>query len=673
MKILILTAEMDSGGAETHICTLASELVRMGHRVFVSSSGGRMVKTLERKGIKHFKIDMNTHDPIRLLAARLALEKLIFTAHFDIIHAHARIPAYLACGIAKRAGVHFVSTVHAKFCVTPLTHALSRWGERSIAISEDLKQYLCENYGISPNGVKVIVNGVDMGHFCPAPQKHLGEMRIVFLSRLDVECAYGARLLISVAKELYGRYPDIKIIIGGDGGAFENLRCEAERINGELGACVIRLIGHVDRVQELLRSADVFVGVSRAAIEAMACGVPTVLCGDEGALGIAKGEVLPLAAQSNFCCRGYPLMSEKGLLDALASLISLSDRERREIGVRALDYIRENYGSVKMAEQTEAFYNEVLKKSPQKAFGRIVLCGYYGYGNMGDEALLASAVGRAQKRDMSPVVLLHGRPERYSRLGISCVRRCSPFAVMKEIRRADVLAFGGGTLLQDNTSLRSLCFYCALLHFAHRCGVRTELWASGIGVPRTRIGAVMIRNALRRCDAIGVRDKASFRLCERMLDGTDMKKVYIEDDLAKAIEGSDRNRTDFLLKYYGLSDNSLGKIYPFAIIAPRGRGDSDEISELKKCIARALRDNMKLLFVPMFPKEDLVLCQSLCRSCGGRVARALSPSDLVSLMRYSQEVIGMRLHALIFADMAKARYIGLGNDIKIRAFCAKNI
>ena len=75
MKILILTAEMDSGGAETHICTLASELVRMGHRVFVSSSGGRMVKTLERKGIKHFKIDMNTHDPIRLLAARLAFGK----------------------------------------------------------------------------------------------------------------------------------------------------------------------------------------------------------------------------------------------------------------------------------------------------------------------------------------------------------------------------------------------------------------------------------------------------------------------------------------------------------------------------------------------------------------------------------------------------------------------
>ena len=60
MRILILTSEMDSGGAETHVCTLAGELVRMGCRVFVASSGGRAVKALGRMGVKHFKIDMNT-------------------------------------------------------------------------------------------------------------------------------------------------------------------------------------------------------------------------------------------------------------------------------------------------------------------------------------------------------------------------------------------------------------------------------------------------------------------------------------------------------------------------------------------------------------------------------------------------------------------------------------
>jgi hypothetical protein len=111
MKILLLTSFLDCGGAETHIALLAESLARRGHKVCIASSGGRVADMLLGKGremgIEHIRLPLGSRLPISLAYSKRRLDSLIKNGGFDIIHAHSRIPAFLACGIAKKYRVPY--------------------------------------------------------------------------------------------------------------------------------------------------------------------------------------------------------------------------------------------------------------------------------------------------------------------------------------------------------------------------------------------------------------------------------------------------------------------------------------------------------------------------------------------------------------------------------------
>ena len=143
MKILILTSSLDSGGAETHIFELASALRRNSHAVTVASSGGEVAAMLKKENITHLNIPLDSKAPHNLFLSFLKLKKLIKNNDFDIIHVHSRIAA-LVCHLAvgKRRSPPIVSTAHARFKTSFLLRKLSFWGSSSIAVSEDLREYL---------------------------------------------------------------------------------------------------------------------------------------------------------------------------------------------------------------------------------------------------------------------------------------------------------------------------------------------------------------------------------------------------------------------------------------------------------------------------------------------------------------------------------------------------
>ena len=101
MKILLATMGMDIGGAETHILSLSLSLNRLGHEVTVASANGVFVDQLKNAGIKHINLPLNKRNPVLILKSYFGLKKLLKTSDFDIVHAHARIPAFL-CGILQR-------------------------------------------------------------------------------------------------------------------------------------------------------------------------------------------------------------------------------------------------------------------------------------------------------------------------------------------------------------------------------------------------------------------------------------------------------------------------------------------------------------------------------------------------------------------------------------------
>ena len=287
MKLLLLLSSLDRGGAETHLLTLATSLSRRGHSVTVISSGGALVEALRKETIQHRTLPLHSRSPLAWLGSYFSLRRELSKTHYDLIHAHSRIPAFLVCGLARQKNIPFVTTVHASFRVNRLFRYFSRWGDASIAVSEDLKQYLCENYGCSAERIEVIPNGIDTSHFCPAPNElPFRARRLLFVSRLDEDCSEVAFLLCRLAPKLKKDFPDLEIAVGGGGSSLSQLRTLVEKINAEEKQPFFFLLGHLSDVREEYRRAHTVIGVSRVALEAMACGTPVILAGNEGFGGL---------------------------------------------------------------------------------------------------------------------------------------------------------------------------------------------------------------------------------------------------------------------------------------------------------------------------------------------------------------------------------------------------
>lgn len=127
VRILICADSLGYGGAETHIIGLARGLYEMGHSVTLASPPGELKQALPRGG-EFIEVPTYGRKPWMLVRSKMALRKIIKHGEFNIVHAHARLPAFLAASPAKRYGAAFVVTAHAKFFMSPLLSRLSNWG-----------------------------------------------------------------------------------------------------------------------------------------------------------------------------------------------------------------------------------------------------------------------------------------------------------------------------------------------------------------------------------------------------------------------------------------------------------------------------------------------------------------------------------------------------------------
>ena len=640
---------MDCGGAETHVLELASGLVARGHRVCVVSSGGRLERELLRRGVFHVRMSISK---ARAMFSIGRICRLARRGNFDIIHSHSRVASFIADIVSSRTGVRLVTTVHAKFSVSWLKRKFSRWGSRSIAVSEDLGDYLSRGYGIAKENVSVIPNGVDSSRFYPDVCARQSRTRIVFLSRLDAECSSGAFLLCEIAKRICDDFGRVEIVIGGGGDAFERVRACAARANSSIGFECVKVTGQVEDVPSFLRGADIFVGVSRAAIEASFCGASVVLCGDEGFLGALDEDGFLTALGSNFCARGQKRANAELLYAEIAKLLrtDISAREKNAERVRELMLGACDIGAT--VERTVEFYRQARKNEPS-----VVLCGYYGFGNVGDDALLLAAIRRARREfgGARIIALTRGGARDGVRFGVKCIARKDVGEALKAIKECKYFVFGGGTLLQDMTSRRSLVYYASLLSLAKRNGSRCYLWGNGIGEPRSAKNEKMIASALSGCEYIGLRDARSVAIAKRLL-ANEPSQIVLENDLAEAERElflSGERRSDLEIK---------GE---FVLVALKGKRCP---SELEERIRLELKRGRKVIFAVMFPEQDFRLNQRYCKKYSGEIMSDIDFPDLVYLARRSAGVYSMRLHALVAAKIANVPFWGFG-DSKVTDFC----
>lgn len=664
---------LDIGGAETHIAELSKGLCAMGHDVTVASGGGVYVPSLESAGVKHVTMPLYSKNPLNVMRCYRALKKLIAAERFDIVHAHARIPAAI-CGLqANRMDFHFVTTAHYNFKISPIWRLASNWGEKSLAVSYDLKEYLIKNYDVPSDNISLTVNGIDTGRFCSeAPYEEIvkefslreSEHRVLYVSRLDRSCVQAGYDLIDATERLAQRYDDLTVVMVGAGDAQDQVRSMAERVNRALGREAIVLAGARIDIESFCGWANYFVGVSRSALEAMSARCPTVLAGAQGSLGIFSEKNLKKALDTNFTCRGYDLMDGGAIADALTELFEMRGEERAKMGEYNRATVAKYYSIARMAKDAEDMYRSLLPYGKHKR-GEYLLNGYYGFENTGDDSLLHVIISQIMESDPgAKITVLAKSPKKLAKVTFTrCINRFNILKIRSEMKNAKVLIYGGGSLLQSATSSRSLAYYCYILRMAHKMGVKTMLYANGIGPFSSERDERRAKETLDKVDCITLRDKTSFDTLKNI--GVENEHVYQAADAAFGDIKSDTGWSAHILARAGLEP---GQRY-FAVSVRKFKDmDEDFVNKLAGVLCKIEEKySLRPVFISMQNKKDLALCEALREKTNGLCISDLSPCEAHSVISCAQAVVGMRLHLLIYAAFWGVPVVGISYDPKVDA------
>lgn len=371
VTVLMTLMSLEIGGAETHAVILARHLTELGYRIIMASSGGVFEETIAGYGIKHYKLPLNNSKPQSLLYSTAALRSILASENVALVHAHARIPAF-ASDLARRLeGIHMVTTAHAMFTAGFPLKLLSRWGERTIAVSADIKEHIIKSFNLDESKVTLIPNGIDVETFNPALPVGIvaNELRdgadqtlIVYVSRLDAPLAPVAVNLIEACGRLYGEFPRLRLIIAGDGKCAGEVAARARAVNANAGAELVRLLGARTDINQVMVAADLVVGVSRVALEGMASGKNVVLAGGEGYGGLVTEGSLPLFINDNFTGRQFGKQATvQNIEESIREFLYLPAENRKHMELLLRKFIEENYSSMRMARETGRVYEEVLK------------------------------------------------------------------------------------------------------------------------------------------------------------------------------------------------------------------------------------------------------------------------------------------------------------------------
>ncbi len=286
---------------------------------------------------------------------------------------------------------------------------------------------------------------------------------------------------------------------------------------------------------------------------------------------------------------------------------------------------------------------------------KIVIGGYYGYGSLGDEAVLSVLIDEIKNRySECDITVLCASPVKMKKTyGVKCVYRYDALAIVRELSCADLYISGGGSLIQDVTSGRSLRYYCRLMQLAKHMGARVYAYANGIGPLKRRDIA---RSALGACDMISVRDEAShLQLRELSVESVLSSDPFFLIDAAPPSE----------VRRF-LCDRGIYEEKYFTVSVRRCKG-SRQVNEdsLLHALLPFVAKGRTPIFVSMQDSCDLALSAAMADMTGGYVVSPTDAPILLGLQKNADFAIGMRLHFLLAAISAGIPVSALSYDPKV--------
>jgi polysaccharide pyruvyl transferase CsaB len=300
---------------------------------------------------------------------------------------------------------------------------------------------------------------------------------------------------------------------------------------------------------------------------------------------------------------------------------------------------------------------------------KVLLSGYYGYGNLGDEALLSGIITGLKNYGHS-VTVLSGNPEYTQRLhNVKAVSRYKglPLALLQH----QAVISGGGGLLQDKTSGRSLQYYLGVLSLAKLLGKKTIVYGQSIG-PLSESGKKAVASTLKGV-SVAVRDEMS----QALLSELGVKSELVAD--GALLLGS-------RFQVSGFSKNSSTETRnpkPETFLKPQTpnpkpfllfpRAGYPAITTALTHLARALiAKGHTVAGVSVQPNEDRHDLETIRAAVPEfTILQANSPQELINLISHSSYVVSGRLHGLILAAVAGVNFCGLVYDPKVAAFLSE--
>ena len=681
-KILMVLMGLEIGGAETHVVELSKELKKQGYDIIVASNGGVYEKELAEAGIRHYHAPLNERNVLKMARSYFILKKVIKKEKVDIVHSHARIPSFV-CGLLKKRmkdAFTFVTSAHWVFYTGMGLKYISNWGQKVVAVSDDIREYLMENYRVRYEDIFVTINGIDTAKFSPDTDQsrvraEFGlkeeEPTLVYVSRMDESRALVARQLIALGPKLAKAIPGLRMLIVGGGDVYDELVEKTKEANAVIGRECITMTGGRTDINELVSVGDVFVGVSRAALEAMAAEKPVIVAGNEGYIGLFGRDKLELAQENNFCCRGCEMASEDLLLrDVVYAFNELNDEERQKMGAYGREVIFEYYSVTKMANDCVNAYHAAYKETRVPQY-HVVMSGYYGFNNTGDEAIMLSMHKNIQQLgDNYHITVLSNKPkETKEKYGIEAVYRFGLRDVFHAIRKCDVLLSGGGSLLQDSTSTRSLMYYLSITAMAKMMRKKVMLYANGIGPVSGKRNRRLVKQVVNKADLITLREENSYE--ELLSMGVNPKKCFVTADPVFTMNGITEAQARELLEAEGVPVDK-----PIVVVSVRNWKDMDKFigKFAQMCDTIVEKYNRNIVFLGMQMPNDITVSERV-RSKMKQNAYILknnhSPYEVMGIISQADFILSMRLHTLIFAARQRVPLIGFVYDPKIEYYLDK--
>lgn len=299
----------------------------------------------------------------------------------------------------------------------------------------------------------------------------------------------------------------------------------------------------------------------------------------------------------------------------------------------------------------------------------IIISGYHGFANSGDEALLYAILNtlRKQRPDIDVTVLSKVPDETAAEYGVKSIYRYNYCKIKKAMLESKMLLFGGGSLLQDVTSSKSILYYLAIISLAQRCGIKTMLYANGIGPIVKKRDRRLAAKILNKVDVITLRDDKSDEELKNL--GVTNPKVVITADPAFTIDTNVSFSGEYYTNRAGVPSGTSLCVVSIRDYKKAPADFADQMAEL--CDYIADKHGIYPLFVPMQYPADMEISKKVMSKMKNNsyvINRELSVAEMFSVLSEARMIIGMRLHSLIYATTLAIPAMALVYDPKISAF-----